>query len=115
MLTYAIDFDGTLCTDAWPDIGEPISDTINFCKARKAEGHKLIFWSCREGEMMARAIVWCADRGIHFDSINANLPEFVAKYGGDCRKVFADYYLDDRNILMQMGGKPPSLSSREAE
>ena len=47
-LVFAIDFDGTLCTDAYPEIGEPKQASINFCNS-KAEGHKLILWTCREG------------------------------------------------------------------
>lgn len=100
-MIYSIDFDGTLCVNAYPKIGEPRQDVINFCKARQAEGHKIIFNSCREGELMARAIVWCADRGLHFDAINQNLPEVIARYGGDCRKISADYYLDDRNLFLE--------------
>jgi len=101
MAVYAIDFDGTLCENAWPEIGEPKLAIIEYCKRLKADGDKLIFWSCREGEMMARAIIWCADRGLHFDAINDNLPERVAQYGTRPRKVGADYYLDDRSIFLE--------------
>ena len=31
-----------------------------------------------------------------FDSVNDNIPEKIAMYGGDTRKVFADEYWDDR-------------------
>ena len=101
MSVYAIDFDGTLCTNAYPEIGEPKQEVINFCKSLKKDNHKLIFWSCREGELMARAIVWCADRGLHFDAINDNLPERVAQYGTSPRKIGADYYIDDRNLFLK--------------
>ena len=101
MSVYAVDFDGTLCTNAYPEIGEPKQDIISFCKSLKRDNHKLIFNSCREGELMARAIVWCADRGLHFDAINANLPELIARYGGDCRKISADFYIDDKSLFLE--------------
>lgn len=100
-MVYAIDFDGTLCVNAFPEIGEPKQDVINFCKSRKSEGHKLILWTCREGELLAYAVVWCAEHGLHFDAFNANLPERIALYGTNPRKIGADYYIDDRAIFLE--------------
>lgn len=38
----AVDFDGTLFTDAYPEIGEPIWKVINYCKKEQAEGSIII-------------------------------------------------------------------------
>ena len=95
----AIDFDGTLCENAWPEIGKPRADVILFALvARDAYKCKLILWTCREGEMLDKAVAWCKDHGIEFDAINANLPERIEKYGNDCRKVSADIYIDDKAV-----------------
>lgn len=101
MSVYSIDFDGTLCENAYPEIGAPKQDVINFCKARKAEGHKLILWTCREGELLAYAVVWCAEHGLHFDAFNQNLPERIAQWGTNPRKIGADFYIDDRNLFIE--------------
>jgi len=101
MAVYAIDFDGTLCVNEYPEIGEPKQAIINFCKARKAEGHKLILNTCREGEPLIKAAIWCALQGLTFDAMNRNLPELIAQYGGDCRKISADYYIDDKNLFLE--------------
>ena len=45
---------------------------------------------------MARAVLWCAGFGLYFDAVNKNVPERVALYGTDSRKVSADVYIDDR-------------------
>jgi hypothetical protein len=40
------------------------------------------------------------ERGLVFDAYNENLPERIAEYGGDCRKISADFYADDKNIFI---------------
>ena len=45
-MIYAFDFDGTLCENAWPDIGEPKQDIINKAIFLREQGHELILWSC---------------------------------------------------------------------
>jgi len=97
-MIYAVDFDGTLCVEKYPGIGEPRQNVIDFCKQKRAEGHKLILWTCRCGEYLEQAIKWCEEQGLIFDAINENLPERIAEYGGDCRKISADFYLDDKNL-----------------
>jgi hypothetical protein len=33
-----------------------------------------------------------------FDAVNENLPDMVEKFGNDCRKVYADVYIDDAAV-----------------
>jgi hypothetical protein len=99
-MVYAVDFDGYLCESAWPDIGEPHNDIIAHFINLKACGHKLILNTCREGEMLNQAKAWCADHGLVFDAYNENLPERIAQYGKDCRKISADWYCDDKNYWL---------------
>ena len=94
----AVDFDGTLCKDAWPEIGEPNGNLIYELKIRKQCGYKIILWTCRTGELLDKAIKWCADRGLIFDAINENVPEAIERFGGDCRKIYADVYYDDKSV-----------------
>lgn len=95
---FAVDFDGTLCENAWPDIGRPRYDILNWVKELKSRGHKIILWTCRENMRLVNAIVWCADQGLFFDAINDNLEEHKQLFGGNSRKVLADYYIDDKAI-----------------
>jgi hydroxymethylpyrimidine pyrophosphatase-like HAD family hydrolase len=94
---YAIDFDGTLCKRKYPKIGDEIPENIDFVKQLAEDGHELILWTCREGDYLQDAVDWCKERGLEFDAINENLSRITDKYGNDCRKVFADYYIDDKN------------------
>ena len=99
MIVIAVDFDGTLCANAWPDIGTPHTWAITFFKAFRSAGNKLILWTCREGKPLEDAVTWCRQFGLEFDAVNENLPERIAEYGTDPRKVGADYYCDDKSLM----------------
>jgi hypothetical protein len=98
---YAVDFDGCLCEDAWPEIGAPRMAVIDYFINLRACGDKLVMNTCREGELLNDAKKWCMLRGLVFDAYNENLPERIAEYGGDCRKISADFYVDDKNLFME--------------
>ncbi len=101
MSIYAVDFDGLLCEEAWPEIGAPHMAVINHFVNLRACGHKLILNTCREGKYLEDAKRWCMARGLVFDAYNANLAERIKQYGGDCRKISADYYVDDKNLFLK--------------
>ena len=99
-MIFAVDFDGTLCNINYPELGEPIDIVIDFCLQRREEGHKLILWTCRCGKYLEEAVAWCKEQGLEFDAVNENLPEMIEAFDNDCRKVFADYYIDDKNLVL---------------
>lgn len=98
----AVDFDGTLCENKWPEIGMPNMMLLEYLNHQRKSGVKLILWTCREGTELAEALVWCMEHGIYFDTVNKNLPEVIQEFGGDCRKIFADMYIDDKNDSSNM-------------
>ena len=99
-MIVAVDFDGTLVENAFPEIGAPKEDVISFVRALHQAGAKIILWTCRNQQHLADAIAYCNLMGIPYDEVNENLPEIKNLYGGDTRKVYADYYLDDKNISL---------------
>ena len=97
----AVDFDGTLVEDRWPDIGPARYQVVKTVKRLKRNGAKIILWTCREGEKLQEAIDYCREvLKLRFDAVNANLPSEIKKYGGDCRKIHADIYIDDKAIFI---------------
>ena len=96
----AVDFDGCLAVNKWPEVGEPIWKNINRLKEEQANGTKVILWTNRVGEPLEKAVGFCKEHDIHLDAVNENLPEIVEAFGGDCRKVFANEYWDDRAVYM---------------
>jgi hypothetical protein len=105
-LTFAIDFDGTLCSYAFPNIGEQTEhqkQLLDLLIKLKEVGHKLILWTNRgdneEYKCLSEAIEWCKNKGLQFDSINKNLPEIERKkISGYSPKIMADYYIDDKAL-----------------
>lgn len=95
----ATDFDGVLAVNKYPDIGPPIEENIAALKAEQAAGAKVILWTCRAGKELQDAIVFCYDRQIYLDAVNANIPEVIGLFGVDSRKVCATEYWDDHAIV----------------
>lgn len=101
----AVDFDGTLVENKFPNIGAPDWVISKVVKAYQEQGWKIILWTCRTDDMLQEAVDFCANTlGIQFDAVNQNLPEVQQFYGGDTRKVFANMYLDDRSAALFVGG-----------
>lgn len=96
----AVDFDGTLCANKYPEIGKPNKELITYLKDRQANGDKVILWTCRNNERLQQAVEWSKERGLIFDAVNENLPEVIDAFGGDTRKICANVYIDDRNVLI---------------
>ena len=99
----AVDFDGTLCSNAWPEIGEPNWPIIRELIRRQADGASIVLWTCRTGQLLGEAVIWCLNHGIKFNAVNSNVPERIEQYGDDTRKVSADEYWDDRAVLVSGG------------
>jgi hypothetical protein len=102
ILKIAVDFDGTLCEYAFPNIGEQNEQHKQLMKLLielRNKGHKLILWTNRgdnkQYPVLTEAIEWCKEKGLEFDAINENLPEQI-KLSGPSPKIMADYYIDDK-------------------
>lgn len=101
MLKIAVDFDGTIVENEYPDIGKPKLFAFETLKAMQEKGFRLILWTVRTGNELDQAVEYCRGNGIEFYSVNCNYPE--EELDEDIsRKIEADIFIDDRNI----GGFP---------
>lgn len=91
-IIIAVDFDGTLCANAYPDIGKPYVEVISKLRDIRELGVKLILWTCREGQDLAKALEWCVSHGLYFDALNE---DYIMRDG---RKIYAHLYLDDKAV-----------------
>lgn len=101
-MVIAVDFDGTIVEHRYPEIGREIPFAIDTLKKLQAERHLLILWTVREGKLLEDAVEFCRQRGIEFYAINRNYPEESDNKIIQCRKINADFFIDDRNV----GGLP---------
>ena len=102
-MTIAIDFDGTIVTNRYPEIGQEVPFAVETLKMLISDRHRLILWTCREGELLDEALRWCRERGIEFYAVNRDYPEETIDNNPHfSRKLKADLFIDDRNL----GGLP---------
>ncbi len=97
-MVIAVDFDGTIVRNKWPDIGEEILGAADAIRMWHAQGHRVIIWTCRAGNELEMCRVWLAKNFIPCYSINTNPPDRIGLYGSDTRKISADLYIDDKAV-----------------
>lgn len=95
-MVIAIDCDGTIVKNKWPEIGKLRFLAKPVIKWLQKRGHELILFTCREGDYLDNAYFFLKANGIEFKYYNENTRERIREYGGDCRKISADLYLDDK-------------------
>ena len=101
-MIIAIDFDGTVHTGVYPHLGLPIIGAQRVIQSLHGRGHYIIVNTCRDGQNLVDAINFMLEHDIPFSRVNDNHPDNVSRYGSNARKIFADVYIDDR----QVGGLP---------
>ena len=98
-MIIAVDFDGTIVEDAYPDIGKPKMFAFESMKELQKRGHDLILWTVRKGKYLDEAVAFCQKNGIEFYAVNKSYPN---EEEGSSRKIQADIFIDDRIV----GGFP---------
>lgn len=101
-MIIAVDFDGVLCENAFPEIGKPNYTVIMEIRKLLDLGEEVILWTSRVGRELEEAVKWCEDYGLHFTTVNEDAPSNVEQYRGvydsPPRKIYADVYIDDHNM-----------------
>lgn len=97
-MTIAIDFDGTIVSNAYPDIGQDLG-AIPVIKELMAQGHKLILWTMRTGKDLENAVGYLVDKEIKLWGVNKNPGQFA---WSNSPKVYAHLYIDDGSAGIPM-------------
>ena len=93
-MIIAVDFDGTLQFSN----GKPNEDLLFRLKTEQRKGNTVILWTCREGKRLNEALIFLQKYGFRPNLVNQNSPQAIAMLGHDPRKIYADVYIDDKNI-----------------
>lgn len=103
IMVIAVDFDGTIVEHRYPSIGKEKPFAIEALQKLTEEGHRIILWTVREGDLLNEAVEFCRSRGLEFYAVNREYPEEVIDATNNyTRKIKADMWIDDRNL----GGLP---------
>lgn len=103
MAIIAIDFDGTIVEDRFPEIGNVKPGAKEVLTKLYKEGYYLILWTCRTDLRLAQAVKFLAENGIKFHQFNNSCPVNVEQFSGiDTRKVYADLYIDDKGLYQPL-------------
>ncbi len=101
MIRVAVDFDGTIVENDYPQLGKPMLFAFETLKELQKRGFTLILWTIRTGKLLDEAVEFCRQNGVEFYAINQNHPEEVFDSSLP-RKIEVDVFIDDRNL----GGFP---------
>ena len=102
-MIIAVDFDGTIVEHKYPKIGSELPFATDTLKMLIKDGHQLILWSVREGDLLQEAVDWCHERGVDFWAVNKDYPEEEKEKNNHfSRKLKVEMFIDDRNL----GGLP---------
>ena len=106
-MDIAIDMDGTIVQNKWPEVGPLRWGAKPVIRWLKRRGHTLILFTCREGKLLNEAIDYLYANRIYLHYYNENTRERIEQFGGDCRKISADLYLDDKGLFPGWWIVPP--------
>ena len=90
-MTIAVDFDGTIVEERYPEIGPERPFATETLRMLIRDQHRLILWTVREGELLEEAVRWCRERGVEFYAVNRDYPEEKQEWNEFfSRKIKAD-------------------------
>ncbi len=98
----AVDFDGTIVDDKYPEIGKPKIFAFETLRQLQSDGYRLTLWTYRSGKTLDEAVEFCKENGIIFYAINNSYEGEEFDHSKQSRKINADIFVDDRNL----GGFP---------
>ena len=102
-MVIAVDFDGTIVEHRYPEIGKERPFATQTLKQLIADGHRLILWTVREGDLLEEAVEWCRAKGVEFYAVNKDYDEETPENNNHfSRKIKANLFIDDCNV----GGLP---------
>lgn len=103
-LVLAVDFDGTITNSDLYELklNKHAKETINYLHDEL--NCEIIIWTCRANvdsySSLNDAIKFLKANDIHYDFVNEN-GSILKVWNTTSRKIFADFYIDDRSFLYE--------------
>lgn len=101
----AVDFDGTLVENEFPNIGSLNTKLVNelWGDGGKYRNYHKILFTNRSGNLLIDACNFCAQNNLYFDAVNDDIPEVKSRLNRnpiDHRKIWFDVLIDDKAVSM---------------
>ena len=93
-ITIALDFDGTVVTHEYPQVGKDIG-AVPVLKKLIENGHQLILNTMRSGRELGDAIDWFKENGIELYGVGYNPTQARWTTSNKC---YAELYIDDAGL-----------------
>jgi hypothetical protein len=93
-ITIAVDFDGTVVSYAYPDVGQDIGSQ-KVLKSLIEKGHKLILNTMRSGQQLEDAVKWFKENDIELFGVQEHPTQHTWT---ESRKCYANLYVDDSAV-----------------
>lgn len=94
-MILALDFDGTVVENRYPEVGAVLPGCISWLRLLQASGVRIILWTMRSGEQLAEATDLLVEAGIELWAVNGNPAQGSWT---SSPKAHADVYVDDRAL-----------------
>ena len=93
-MVFAVDFDGTVVTHDYPEVGKYIGAQF-VLKELVSRGHQLVLFTMRSGKELQDAVDWYEEHEIELWGINVNPQQYQWTTSP---KAYANVYIDDAAI-----------------
>ena len=98
-LIFTVDFDGTVASHEFPNMGQDLPEAVSVLHEMVARGHRIILNTMRsdndEGKYLTQAVKWFADRDIPLFGVNGNPEQHTWTTSP---KPYAHADIDDNNL-----------------
>jgi hydroxymethylpyrimidine pyrophosphatase-like HAD family hydrolase len=95
MSIIAVDFDGTIVTHEYPNIGTPVPFALETLISLVERGHKIILYTMRSNSYLMDAVAYLQQNGVDLYGVNFNPDQ---KTWTNSPKIYAHYYIDDAAV-----------------
>jgi hypothetical protein len=104
-ILLAIDFDLTIAnSQPFPKIQGLKKGAKKYINKLVNEGYHITIWTCRtdceKGNHLSEALSFLNGEGVMYHSANKNYEPLNKCFGNDCRKISADFYVDDKGLWL---------------
>lgn len=89
----AVDFDGTIVTHEYPDVGREVNLAKEVINMLGENGHRCFLYTMRDGSELLDAITYCQDNDINMCGWNESPEQF-----SESPKQYATFYIDDAAV-----------------